>query len=109
MTMSDATIWFIIVVLAAGTYLIRLSFLGLIGGRDLPEWLIRHLRYTPVAVIPGLVAPLVVWPEATGGSPDPLRLGAAAATILAGYLSKSFLIAAASGAAALGIGLLLGA
>lgn len=106
MSMSDATIWTIIVVLAVGTYLIRFSFLGLIGNKVLPDWLIRHLRYTPVAVIPGLVAPLVVWPEATGGSPDPVRLTATVATIAAGYLSKNFLVAAGVGAATLAVGVI---
>ena len=38
-----------------GTFLVRFSFLGLIGNRDLPPWLLRHLRYTPVAVFPALV------------------------------------------------------
>lgn len=107
MTLSNTTVWIIIAVLAVGTYLIRFSFLGLIGNRDLPEWLIRHLRYTPVAVIPGLVAPLVVWPEATGGAPDPVRLAAAIATIAAGWYSKNFLIAAGAGAFTLAAGLLL--
>ena len=74
MTYSDAQIWTIIVLLGVGTFLIRFSFLGLIGSRKLPEWALRHLRYTPVAVLPGLVAPLVLFPAATDGNPDPARL-----------------------------------
>ena len=54
MTYSDATIWFIILALGVGPYLIRLSFLGLVGDREMPDWVLRHLRYTPVAVLPGL-------------------------------------------------------
>ena len=77
MTYSNSTIWLIILALGVGTYLIRLSFLGLVGDRKMPDWVMRHLRYTPVAVLPGLVAPLVLWPEATGGEPDPVRLAAA--------------------------------
>ena len=50
--MSDATIWFIIVVLGIGTFLIRFSFLGIVGRRPLPPVILRLLRYTPVAVIP---------------------------------------------------------
>ena len=107
MSMSSAEIWTVIVLLAIGTYLIRFSFLGLIGDRELPEWLIRHLRYTPVAVIPGLVAPFVVWPEVTGGAPEPIRLTAAAVTVAAGYWSKNFLIAAGLGAGTLAAGLIL--
>ena len=64
---SDLTIWLVIVVLGIGTFLIRWSFLGALGDRDLHPWVLRMLRYTPVAVLPALVAPLVVWPAATGG------------------------------------------
>ena len=67
----DRDIWLTILFLGVGTYAIRLSFIGLVGQRDLPEWALRHLRYVPVAVMPGLVAPLVVWPGATGGEIDP--------------------------------------
>jgi branched-subunit amino acid transport protein len=74
MNYSDAAVWFIIAVMGVGTYLIRFSFLGLVGDRKMPDWVLRHLRYTPVAIIPGLIAPLVVWPSATGGETDPVRL-----------------------------------
>ncbi|MCI2399574.1 AzlD domain-containing protein [Aliiroseovarius subalbicans] len=93
MSMSTGLIWFIIAMLGIGTFLIRFSFLGLIGDRPLPEWVLRHLRYTPVAVLPGLVAPLVLWPDATGGNLDPARLSAAAVTLAVGYLSKNVLAA----------------
>ena len=99
--MSDHTIWTVIVFLGIGTFLIRYSFLGILGGRDLPEWLLRHLRYVPVAVLPGLIAPLVVWPEATGGMPDPARLSAAVAALLIGALLRSTLGAIFGGMAVL--------
>lgn len=94
---SPAQVWFIIAAMAVGTYLIRWSFLGLIGNRPLPAWLIRHLRYTPVAVLPGLVAPLVIWPEATGGSPDPARMAAALVTLALGAIWKNTLLAIVGG------------
>ncbi len=81
MSYTDAQIWGIIAALGVGTFLIRFSFLGLIGERPMPPWILRHLRYTSVAILPGLVAPLVIWPEATGGTPDPARLAAAMTTL----------------------------
>ncbi len=93
MDMSTGQIWLVIFALGLGTFLIRFSFLGLIGDRPLPGWLLRHLRYTPVAVLPGLVAPLVLWPDATSGSPDP-----ALATLAIGYTTKSVLAAIIGGA-----------
>ncbi|MFT7523108.1 MAG: branched-subunit amino acid transport protein, partial [Candidatus Paceibacteria bacterium] len=59
---ESTNIWLVIVLLAVGSFLIRFSFLGLVGGRELPEWALRHLRYVAVAVMPGLIAPAVVWP-----------------------------------------------
>lgn len=107
MNYSAAEIWTIIAVLGVGTFLIRFSFLGIIGNRKLPDWVLRHLRYTPVAVLPGLVAPLVIWPPATGGEPDAARLLAGAATLLAGYLTKNLLAAVFGGAAVLYLALYL--
>ena len=98
MTYTPSTIWLIILIMGAGTYLIRFSFLGLIGNRKMPDWVLRHLRYTPVAVLPGLVAPLVMWPEATGGQPDPVRFTAAAVTLLVAWWRKNMLAGAAAGA-----------
>ena len=101
MTYSTAEIWFLIIALGIGTYLIRLSFLGIIGARKMPEWVLRHLRYTPVAVLPGLVAPLVLWPDATGGALDAPRLLAALATLLAGVLTRNVIAAIFAGATTL--------
>lgn len=98
---SDPVIWFVILALGIGTYLIRWSFLGAIGDRDLPDWVIRLLRYTPVAVLPALVTPLVVWPAATDGQPDPARLSAAVVTVAIGVLTKSVMLAIIGGAVTL--------
>ncbi len=101
MTYSVAQIWFIILTLAVGTYLIRLSFLGLIGRRQMPSAVLRLLRYTPVAVLPGMVAPLVLWPAATGGQIDLPRLLAALVTLAVGLKTRSLLAALGAGAATL--------
>lgn len=107
MTASDLTIWIVILVLGAGTYAIRLSFLGLVGTRRFPDWALRALRYTPVAVMPGLVAPLVVWPAATGGSPEPARLAAAAVTLGLGMATRNVTAAVLGGFVTLYLGLWL--
>ena len=99
--LDPVTTWIVIAALAVGTYLIRFSFLGLIGDRTLPEWVLRHLRYTPVAVMPALVTPLVLFPDATGGAPDLARLLAAGATIAAGILTRSVFVAILAGGATL--------
>jgi branched-subunit amino acid transport protein len=109
MIISTTTIWIVIVSLGIGTYLIRFSFLGLIGGRDLPEWCLRHLRYVAVAVMPALITPLVIWPDATGGEPDPARLIAALAAFVVGIKFNSVIGAVIAGMFALyGMQYLLG-
>lgn len=95
---ENGTIWIVILGLGLGSYFLRFSFTGLIGERQMPEWLLRHLRYTAVAILPGLVAPLVVWPNATGGTLDPARILAALATLAVGFVTKSVLSAMAAGA-----------
>lgn len=95
--MSHATIWIVIVLLGIGTFLIRFSFLGLIGNRPLSPTVLRHLRYTGVAVLPGLVAPYVAFPAATGGDPDPARLTAAAVTVIVGLLARNVLASIIAG------------
>jgi len=107
MTQSATTIWFIIIALGVGTFLIRFSFLGLIGNRPLPDWVLRHLRYTPVAVLPALIAPLVLWPAATNGHTDPARVIAALVALGLGYFTKNVLMAIFGGAGALYLGLYL--
>ena len=101
MNYTDAQVWVIIIAMGIGTFVIRFSFLGLIGDRKMPDWVLRHLRYTPVAILPGLVAPLVLWPDATGGAPDPARLAAAAVTIAVGYYFKAVTRAMLAGAVTL--------
>ena len=107
--MTGPEIWGVIIALGVGTFLIRFSFLGLLGGRDLPPWLLRHLRYTAVGVMPALIAPLILWPAATGGSPDPARMGAAAAALAVGVITKDVILSIFSGMATLyGLMALLG-
>jgi branched-subunit amino acid transport protein len=84
-------IWVVIAALGVGTFLLRYSFIGLVGDRQLPGWATRMLRYVPVAVIPALVAPLVAWPAASGGATDPARLAAALAALGIGAVTRSVL------------------
>jgi branched-subunit amino acid transport protein len=98
---DKVTIWTVIALLGIGTFLIRFSFLGLIGSRPLPAWVLRHLRYTAVAVLPGLVAPLVIWPAATGGDLDPARMAAAVATVAVGLWRRNVLAGMIAGAVVL--------
>lgn len=104
---SKLALWSVIIGLGAGSFALRFVFLGLVGDRSLPDWLLRHLRYTAVSVLPALIAPLVLWPPATGGEPDAPRLAAALVAIAVGYVTRSVLGSILSGAVVLYAGLAL--
>jgi len=105
MNYSNPQIWFIIGVLAIGTYLIRFSFLGIIGDRPMPPLVLKLLRFTPVAVLPGMVAPLAIWPAATDGVFDAPRFLAATASLVVGYYTRSAIWAIFGGVGVLYAGL----
>ncbi|MDO5604616.1 MAG: AzlD domain-containing protein [Paracoccus sp. (in: a-proteobacteria)] len=107
MSYSDSDIWLIICTVGLGTFLLRYSFLGALGRRSMPDWVLRLLRYTTVAVLPALTAPVVLWPAATGGQTDPARLIAAMATLLAGCLTRNVLAAVTTGVVTLAAGIYL--
>ncbi|WP_299503853.1 AzlD domain-containing protein [uncultured Roseobacter sp.] len=98
---DKAELWTVIIGLGIGSYALRFAFLGIVGNRPMPPWLLRHLRYTAVAMLPALVAPQVVWPAATDGAADLPRMSAATVTLVVGLLTKNVLAAVFSGAATL--------
>ncbi|MFN4100289.1 MAG: AzlD domain-containing protein [Pararhodobacter sp.] len=109
MTLPQTTIWAIIILLALGTFALRFSFLGVIGKRPMPEWLLRLLRYTPVAVIPGLMAPRIFLPAEGAQGPDLGLIAAVAVTLAVGLWTRSPLWAMLGGALTLAALTLLGA
>lgn len=86
MSYSATEIWLIIGILAVGTFAIRFSFLGLIGNKPIPPLMERMLRFTPVAVLPGMVAPLLL---SGGAIPDPVRLIAALTAVAVAYRKRN--------------------
>lgn len=100
--------WATILGLGLGTFAIRFSFLGAVGGRPLPGWALRLLRYVPVAVMPALAAPLVVYPAATGGETDPARLAAAGVALVVGATTRNALWSIGAGMTALYLALWVG-
>lgn len=103
MTYSTFEIWAIIILMGIGTFFLRFSFLGVVGDKSLPPFVLRILRYTAVAVLPGIVAPIVAWPAGGDGSADPARLAAAAVTLALGMLTRNVIAAIIGGAATLGL------
>lgn len=89
MTVSTFDIWLTILGLAVATFLIRFSFIGILGGRRMPDWLLTALRYVPVTILPALIAPAILWPDVTGGQFEPLRASVAVLTFGLAWVLKS--------------------
>jgi len=95
---ATGTLWTVIILLGLGSFALRFVFTGIVGDRPMPAWLLRHLRYTAVAILPALVAPQVMWPVATDGVFDIPRAAAALVTLGVGLATKNVLAAVISGA-----------
>lgn len=68
-TYSPAAIWVLMAVAAVGTWLLRVSFIALLGAvATIPESVRRVLKLIPAAVLAALVAPALTHAE---GSFDP--------------------------------------
>lgn len=100
--MIDRTeLWIVIIGLGIGSFALRFVFTGLVGDRELPAWLMRHLRYTAVGILPAIIAPAVLWPAATEGNYDLPRISAAVVTLALGLIWKNVVGAILGGIATL--------
>ena len=54
------TIWLIMIALAIGTFLIRVSFIMLLSNRNVPPQILRALRFVPASVLSALVIPQIL-------------------------------------------------
>ncbi|MEX1152953.1 AzlD domain-containing protein [Parvibaculum sp.] len=55
--MSVTTLWLSIVAIGVGTFVLRLSFIGLSGRLALPVAVTRALRFVPAAVLSAIILP----------------------------------------------------
>ena len=77
-----------IFLMAIGTFAIRYSFLWLTCSKRIPTSIERMLRYTPVAVLQGMVAPVVLWSTVATNGVTILHLGAAFLALFVAYITR---------------------
>jgi branched-subunit amino acid transport protein len=74
-------IWLTMIAAGLATFLIRLSFIWLLGRYKLPDWMLRALRFVPIAVFTAIIFPETLAPggrlDLTGSNPR----------LLAGFLA----------------------
>ena len=81
--------WIVTLALGAATYAIRLSFLAWSQERTFSPRVKQLLEFVPVTVLPALIAPVVVFPDAMDGAFDPVRVVAALAALAVGLATRS--------------------
>ena len=91
--MNTLPIWLFFIVLAIGTFALRLSFIYLFGKVDMPDWLRRALRFVPASVLAALVFPALAYPNgALDLSLDNVRLLAGIGGALVAWRTKNVLL-----------------
>ncbi|MCC5856812.1 MAG: AzlD domain-containing protein [Ectothiorhodospiraceae bacterium] len=96
--MDSWLIWLLILVIGAGTYLMRLSGIQLFGEHGMPPQLKLALRFVPSAVIAAIVVPAIVY-----GGPEPglhlenARLLAGIAAAVVAWTTRSVLATLGTG------------
>ncbi len=91
-------VWLAITLVAAVTFLERASFIVFLNRWQMPDWLVRMLRFVPVAVFPALIAPLFFINDgALDIAPSNLRLWAGLVAALVAWRSQSILLTITSG------------
>jgi branched-subunit amino acid transport protein len=82
--------WAIVVIIGVGTYLTRLSFIGILGNRKIPGYVERPLRLIAPAVIAAIAIPEVVAPfDVVDISFGNLRLSAGMIALAVAWKTRS--------------------
>jgi len=95
--------WIVTLALGAATYAIRLSFLAWSQNRPFSERVKHLLEFVPVTVLPALIAPIIVFPNASAGAVDPARIIAAGVALAIGIWTKNVIAVIVGGIATLSL------
>jgi branched-subunit amino acid transport protein len=97
MTVIDSTV--LVAMVATGTYLSRAGMILLLAGRDLPEAVLRALRYVGPAVLAALVVTFVADPDQANSGVTAAELAGLMASAATHYRWKSLGLTLAVGMA----------
>ena len=101
MPIDAPTLWIIMMVIGAGTFLIRFSFIWLFGLGEVHPAVQRALRLVPPSVLSALVLPSIVFPQQAAFSMVSPRLWAGVIAALVAWRTKNVLYTIVSGMASL--------
>jgi branched-subunit amino acid transport protein len=96
------SLWITFLAIGMGTYVMRLSFILLVGQYNLPELVRRGLRFVPPAVLTAIIFPELLLPSGTLSiSPGNFRLVAGLLAVVVAWRSQNAPLTIACGMAAL--------
>lgn len=95
--MSSGTVWAIMVVIGAGTFALRLSFIELVDRLRFPETMKHALRFVPPAVLAALVIPAILLGGPEGGELANPRLFAGLVAGLVAWYTRNVVWTLCSG------------
>ncbi|MFW6333879.1 MAG: AzlD domain-containing protein [Desulfosalsimonas sp.] len=103
MVYGTGSIWAIFIIAGIGTFLLRLSFIFLIGKMDrVPPGMEKFLRLVPAAVLPALILPTIIHMDSSFAiNMDNHKLFAGAVATLAAWRTGNMLATIAAGMVAL--------
>ena len=100
--MSTLTLWLTILGAGAVTFALRLSFIALLGRKEIPPFFGRALRFVPAAVLTAVVIPLLFYADgALDASLGNERLLAGVVAALIAWRTRNVLLTLGGGMAAL--------
>lgn len=100
--MNTLSLWLLFLMIGLGTFLMRFSFIFLIGKISLPEWLRRALRFVPASVLAALVFPALTHPTGVLDlSPGNFRLLAGLAGAVVAWRTRNVMLTLLAGMLAL--------
>jgi branched-subunit amino acid transport protein len=83
-------LWLVILAVGALNYLSRLSFIAAFGRRPMPAWLVRPLKFVPVAMLTALIVPMIVGAPMLGSAAwEQPKVAAAAMAAVVAYVTRS--------------------
>jgi len=105
--LDATTLWLSMVVIGAGTFLIRFSFIWLFGQGQISPHLQRVLRFVPPSVLSALILPSFFFPQQTAFSLGNPRLWAGTIAAVVAWRTKNVILTITVGMAALWLATLL--
>lgn len=101
MRLDATSLWLLMLVIGAGTFLIRFSFIWLFGRGEISPGVQGILRFIPPSVLSAMILPSFVFPHHSGFAIGNPRMWAGALAAIVAWRTKSMILTILTGMSAL--------